>query len=378
MTEETKHPAKSAAQWTTLSGQECNILRGIAIMGIMLHNYCHWLSPIVKENEFTYKVQNVRWFAELMKKPLGEVEHLFFHLFSYFGHYGVPIFLFLSAYGLVRKYENTPSVDEQESTYDCIAFLKYHWLKLFRMMIFGFAAFVLLDTITPAPHRYQVIDIIAQMGLVNNLLPTPDKVIWPGPYWFFGLMLQLYVAYRFVLYRKDWKWIVGAMLLCTIMQSVVAPESEELNYIRYNFIGGIAPFGLGLLYAKYGKALSKKYYCFLMIPAFCFVIFADASFLTWLLNPLFVCVAFISLTKVAQLLPTGTALWFTWLSSLLNWIGTVSAAIFVCHPITRKIIIPISREGDYWAGLILYVITTMCLAWCFHQFMKHLPSPKMK
>ena len=28
------------------------------------------------------------------------------HLLSFFGHYGVPVFLFLSAYGLVMKYEN--------------------------------------------------------------------------------------------------------------------------------------------------------------------------------------------------------------------------------------------------------------------------------
>ena len=34
-----------------LSRAECNILRGLAILGIVLHNYCHWLGPIVKENE---------------------------------------------------------------------------------------------------------------------------------------------------------------------------------------------------------------------------------------------------------------------------------------------------------------------------------------
>ena len=36
----------------TLSRSECNVLRGLAIIGIFLHNYCHWLGPIVKENEY--------------------------------------------------------------------------------------------------------------------------------------------------------------------------------------------------------------------------------------------------------------------------------------------------------------------------------------
>lgn len=32
-----------------LSRNACNALRGLAIIGIFLHNYCHWLGPIVKE-----------------------------------------------------------------------------------------------------------------------------------------------------------------------------------------------------------------------------------------------------------------------------------------------------------------------------------------
>ena len=37
-----------------LTRSECAILRGIAILGIVLHNYCHWLGPVVKENEYTF------------------------------------------------------------------------------------------------------------------------------------------------------------------------------------------------------------------------------------------------------------------------------------------------------------------------------------
>ena len=41
-----------------LTRKECSALRGIAILGIMLHNYCHWLRMAVKENEFTFSATN--------------------------------------------------------------------------------------------------------------------------------------------------------------------------------------------------------------------------------------------------------------------------------------------------------------------------------
>lgn len=37
-----------------LSRTECAALRGLAIIGIFLHNYCHWLGMAVKENEYTF------------------------------------------------------------------------------------------------------------------------------------------------------------------------------------------------------------------------------------------------------------------------------------------------------------------------------------
>ena len=80
-----------------LTRTECNALRGLAIIGIFLHNYCHWLGPIVKENEYQFFAANV----EGLNRALVHVDwNLPLHLLSFFGHYGVPLFLFLSAYGL--------------------------------------------------------------------------------------------------------------------------------------------------------------------------------------------------------------------------------------------------------------------------------------
>ena len=42
-----------------LTRAECDAMRGIAIIGIFLHNYCHWLPGIVRENEYQYFQHNV-------------------------------------------------------------------------------------------------------------------------------------------------------------------------------------------------------------------------------------------------------------------------------------------------------------------------------
>ena len=85
-----------------LSRTECNILRGIAIVGIVLHNYCHWLRHIVQENEYQFNQHNVDWFHNIITHSFNELT--IFHLLSFFGHYGVPIFLFLSAYEIGRAH----------------------------------------------------------------------------------------------------------------------------------------------------------------------------------------------------------------------------------------------------------------------------------
>ena len=226
-----------------LTRAECNALRGIAILGIFLHNFCHWLNPVVKENEYQYFQHNVDWFAQCAAR----VNELFpAHVISFFGHYGVPVFLFLSAYGLEMKYGNGQGKAPDGRRVVVSSFVRYHYLKLFKMMIVGFICFTVVDAMTAGSWHYNVAQIVGQLLMINNFYDQPDRNIWPGPFWFFGLMLQLYVVYRLLLYRRHWGWTVGLMAVCTVAQLFMDPEGENLNYWRYNFMGGMLPFGLGL------------------------------------------------------------------------------------------------------------------------------------
>ena len=87
-----------------LTRDECSAMRGIAILAIMLHNYCHFIGRIVQENEYQFFASNNDKLWQVLSNPDALLP---VHLLSYFGHYGVPVFLFLSGYGLVMKYEKS-------------------------------------------------------------------------------------------------------------------------------------------------------------------------------------------------------------------------------------------------------------------------------
>ena len=353
-----------------LTRAECAALRGLAVIGIFLHNYCHWLGPVVKENEYTFSQHNVDWLTAVMASPDGLLPA---HLVSFFGHYGVPVFLFLSAYGLELKYGRSLYAP-------AFRFVAYHWKKLFSMMIVGFVSFTIVDAMTPGRWHYTLTQVVAQLAMVNNLLPDPDHNIWPGPFWFFGLMLQLYVVYRLLLYKRHWAWTAGAMVVCLGVQLAFAPESEALNWYRYNFMGGMLPFGLGLLYARYGNRIiltNLNTLSLLVSVVFCgfMVMWMSASYLLWSVVPLVVCVLCVYVVKLlsqAARRPVGA-----WLMERLVWMGEISAALFVIHPVLRKVFIPISRHGDIYTGLLLYAIAAIGAAWLIRLVMTKIPKPQM-
>ena len=353
-----------------LTRAERAALRALAIIGIFLHNYCHWLGPVVKENEYTFSQHNVDWLTAVMASPDGLLPA---HLVSFFGHYGVPVFLFLSAYGLELKYGRSLYAP-------AFRFVAYHWKKLFSMMIVGFVSFTIVDAMTPGRWHYTLTQVVAQLAMVNNLLPDPDHNIWPGPFWFFGLMLQLYVVYRLLLYKRHWAWTAGAMVVCLGVQLAFAPESEALNWYRYNFMGGMLPFGLGLLYARYGNRIiltNLNTLSLLVSVVFCgfMVMWMSASYLLWSVVPLVVCILCVYVVKLlsqAARRPVGA-----WLMERLVWMGEISAALFVIHPVLRKVFIPISRHGDIYTGLLLYAIAAIGAAWLIRLVMTKIPKPQM-
>lgn len=83
-----------------LGKENSQILRGLAIMSIMLHNFLHNRSlGFTRENEMSYlSVKADAFFKVISSEGLSIYE-----LFSYLGWVGVAVFVFLSGYGVMKS-----------------------------------------------------------------------------------------------------------------------------------------------------------------------------------------------------------------------------------------------------------------------------------
>lgn len=82
-----------------LDRRDSAILKGLAISAIALHNYFHLVSP-VRESEFFFRPSGFSAFLAGAIHPSFALQAFF----SFFGHFGVQIFVFLSAYGLAESH----------------------------------------------------------------------------------------------------------------------------------------------------------------------------------------------------------------------------------------------------------------------------------
>ena len=373
-----------------LSRTESSALRGIAILGIILHNYCHFLGFAVKENEYKFDAGRPMQFLD---KLFSLDSDLFIHFFSFLGHYGVPIFLFISGYGLVKKYEaqpQQPASAKEASPSGTFggAFIKKHFLKLFRLMIIGYLLFigVYLLRHSDGAQVYSWDHVLTQLTMtINFLYFDPDHIIKPGPYWFFGLMLQLYALYILVIHRWRSKWLLLALGLGSVVLEACFAESQDwLNYVRYNFIGGLLPFCMGLWMARReplsnspegeGNKKSPLGEVWWGLISALFVLFGSLNYWTWLLVPAFVVTGAIATVKLL-IACKGFLSPLSSLLSPLSWLGSISAMLFVMHPVMRELIIGHYRKVDIYGGIFIYLLSSVALAMLLKWILRYIPKP---
>lgn len=342
-----------------LSRSDTALLKGVAITAIVLHNFCHWLPGCVPENEYTFHPQNTWQLTRL----IADGEHVVLNLFSYFGHYGVPVFLFLSGYGLVMKYET-----EGARPVGLLRFCRYHALKLWRLLALGFLTWLLLAlTGTGGSHLPPWQDVIGLLTFTVNFFGQPHLHQIEGPWWFFSLIMQLYVFYRLCLYRRGKLPLLAFTLLGVLLQMGLLTWGDAgqqwLNYLRYNFPGSLLPFAAGIAMARHGLTLSRQQTAISLL----IVIWGCFNAYIWTVAPLFVALTALSLTRLR-----GTV------RQALEWTGRLSAIIFVVHPIVRGFLIGWARQSaPPYLPLLCYVVITLASAIVYRAVSERLPRPHL-
>ncbi len=344
-----------------LNRSDAAVLRGLAIVGIILHNFTHWLPYTVKESEYTY---SFKWAYYMWDHICTLYKTLPLDLFSYFGHYGVPVFVFLSGYGLVRKYE------EQDGVIPMWNFVLYNARKLWRLMLPAWVLFMIVDTCLEGMLRFTFRDVLFQLLFLVNLSPAPSTHILPGPYWYFGLTMQLYLIYRLFLFRKGRIPLWCAAVLSVGLQLWLLSRGTRssivwLEYVRYNVPGSLLPFVLGVSVARYSWCWpSARWINILLIPVLCgLVMWGCYDKYTWTFVPvvwIILCLAWL------RAVPCG---WWR----PLAWVGGISASVFVVHPSLRPLWLLSAKSGWVYTSLFGYIVTTLVCAWLYHKYIVRRP-----
>lgn len=145
-----------------LDRRDSAVLKALAIVAIVLHNFFHPVS-LAHQNEFTFRPER---FAVLLH-TIVQPELAFQAFFSFFGHFGVQIFIFLSAYGLARSHADR---HERWST-----FMASRIRKLFPAFGIVVLPWLVMVCIQFGPAR-----VLRQIGLNILLMFTGLLPIIPG------------------------------------------------------------------------------------------------------------------------------------------------------------------------------------------------------
>lgn len=342
-----------------LSRRETTVLRGLAIGLIIIHNFCHWLPRCVDENEYTWAISRIQRYVHYIQDG---GPHLILNFFSHYGHYGVALFLFLSGYGLVKKYEAaTPKVEcpnraessplgEIRGGLEALSFLLHHALKLWQLMIPALIALWALKSFYAGGWNWHADAVVQLLTFTVNLNPHRPLIL--GPWWWFSLMMQFYILYRLVLYRRGKAVLLTTVVACLALQFWATYQSLGqlhnssciMTYLHYNFPCSVLPFALGLWTARYG---------------------AD-----WLFHPL---TAVLSIAVViagsynpwvwSVASPFAVAVMLQGRRLPLHWLGVISAWVFAIHPIVREYTIGSARAGHVYTALFAYLAVTLLAAW---------------
>ena len=338
---------------TNLSRRETTVLRGLAIGLIIIHNFCHWLPRCIDENEYTWALSRIQRYVHYIQDG---GPHLVLNFFSHYGHYGVALFLFLSGYGLVKKYEAATSniqglpIKAEVPERGVASFLLHHAVKLWQLMIPALIALWALKSFYAGNWNWHADAVIQLLTFTVNLNPHRPLIL--GPWWWFSLMMQFYILYRLVLYRRGKTVLLTTVALCLALQfwatfhslGQLHNSSCIMTYLHYNFPCSVLPFALGIWTARYG---------------------AD-----WLFHPL---TAVISVAVVVAgsynpwiwsvASPFAVAIMLQGRRLPLHWLGTISAWVFAIHPIVREYTIGPARAGHTYTALFAYLAVTLLTAW---------------
>jgi peptidoglycan/LPS O-acetylase OafA/YrhL len=210
---------------------------------IVLHNFFHFVSP-ARQNEFVFHPGSFQIFLH----EAGQPSHTVQAFFSFFGHFGVQIFVFLSAYGLAKSH-----------WYDDSSWAQFMWgriKKLYPGFLLIVVPWICAMTMLVGPRRIvtEILPgIIAMLLGVSTLMGFGLPPV--GPWWFIPFIVQFYAMWfllRWIAGRFGWRGLMATTAICILVTSLASPFLARWSInLMMTPIGRMAVICFGIAAARY-------------------------------------------------------------------------------------------------------------------------------
>jgi peptidoglycan/LPS O-acetylase OafA/YrhL len=345
-----------------LSKRGVAILKGVGILMIFLHNYFHWQPGMGIENEFAFNASGIRTFlAHVLDGPVELVRYLF----AYLGHFGVQLFVLTSGYGLAISARS----GRRASYFD---YLFPKLIKILALLLIGAVVISVVRYVNDG-HAFDfgvMVEII--IGRMSSLWNFSGSTIfhYSGPFWFFGLIVQLYVLFPLLnallsrmSTRSDSLFLVALLVLNALLYPVSVRSDLPLMGI---FIGHLPVFMLGMLLTRDGAKLPAA------LVATALLVFLLGQFHAAFFMVTFISTAILMVAFYLAVLRAGPYRWGRWVGDALQWVGGISMAIFILNGPLRVLAIFRDAEGDLLTSrVLLFTVILFALAvptaWVFKR-----------
>jgi peptidoglycan/LPS O-acetylase OafA/YrhL len=342
-------------RWTQLTKVDTNIYKGIAILLIVLHNFMQ-LFPTPKEMEFEFKSGLFEIFLASLLQP----QNFFQTTLSYFGHFGVQIFIFLSAYGLTKSF-----------LYQKPKYGPYIWKRFATIYPAFLLAIVMFSTVRgranygflgPLNYFYENLDsFLLKISLLSNFVPGQIFNL-VAPWWFISFIFQFYLV--FPLLFKAYTRSGNLLLILVSLASVgvcfaTGGKIADVN-LYGTIIGHLPELCLGLYLAKSDEQ-DLRLSVFIIPFAIIIYVLGNVYEPFWYLTHFSFLVLLLAFLQ--YVVPALCKSQF--FQTIFIFLGTISMALFLVNGFVRWRFYKWSAELDIWyisLGLCLVSLSVSILA----------------
>ena len=320
---------------------DCTVIRGAAILSIAFHNYYHRLMVNVLENEMTFDPQRVLAFGSAVIDPRYTIQTLF----SFLGHFGVQLFMFLSAYGLAIKHGGAEPPP-------WAAFVWGRIRKLYPMFLTVVLVWAL---VTALPHgatgfrhlaENHGVALVLMIFAVSDLVPgygSPPI----GPLWFMPFIVQFYCLWPLLVRLVNRFGKAGLVILAAACFGLTYAVNGTLLSrwhinLLYSPIGHMPELCLGIAAARYG------FYPGVTCAIAAVLVFVLANFYAafWLFS--FPAMLIIALWLYAAVRRSISS------NALLQYAGALAMPIFLINgPVRRYALLVPYHDNSWLIGLMM-------------------------